>query len=115
MQFNVTDDQLSCHLYQRSADAFIGLPFNIAGFALLTEMIAHVCGLRPGRFIHSFGDVHLYRPHILLAKRQLERTPFRLPELSLDPSVNDLLEIRYEHVRIDSYRAHPHIRANVAI
>lgn len=114
-QFYVADGKLSCHLYQRSADAFLGLPFNIAGFALLTTMFAHVTGLQPGEFIHSFGDVHLYEPHIPLAKEQLLREPFPLPNLKINQKVNELLRIQYQHVSVEKYRAHPHIKAEVAI
>lgn len=114
-QFYVADNKLSCHLYQRSADAFIGLPFNIAGFSLLTEMFAQAAGLEPGEFIHSFGDVHLYEPHIALAKEQLLREPFPLPKLVLDPGIKDLLRFEHCHIAVRNYRAHPHIKAEIAI
>jgi len=114
-QFNVTNGNLSCHLYQRSADAFIGLPFNIAGFALLTAMIAKVCNLKPGRFIHSFGDLHLYAPHLDLARMQLAREPHPLPQLILSEKVKSVFDFGYEDITIDNYKAHPHIKAAVAI
>jgi len=114
-QFNVTDDRLSCHLYQRSADAFIGLPFNIAGFSLLTAMIAHVTGLKLGSFHHSFGDLHLYQNHIELAKMQLERKPHQLPELVLCDKVSSIFDFKYENIVVRNYLAHPRIVADVAI
>ncbi len=114
-QFNVTEGKLSCHLYQRSADAFIGLPFNIAGFALLTEMVAQVCNLSVGFLTISFGDLHLYLPHIPLAKEQLTRNPYDLPQLSFGNVGRDIFAIRYENIVISNYSAHPHIKADVAI
>ncbi len=114
-QFYVHDGVLSCHLYQRSADAFIGLPFNIAGFSLLTEMIAHVCDLRTGRLVHSFGDVHLYQNHLELAEKQLRREPFKLPSLLLNSGVKNLFEFTYSDIRIDNYEVHPFIKAEIAV
>ena len=114
-QFNVTNGFLSCHLYQRSADAFIGLPFNIAGFSLLTEMVAHVTGLMPGRYVHSFGDLHLYKSHIDLAKEQLKRIPFAPPKLILAQEITDIFEFTHENITVENYDAHPHIKADVAI
>ena len=114
-QFNVTNGYLSCHLYQRSADAFIGLPFNIAGFSLLTAMIAQVTNLKPERFIHSFGDLHLYAPHIDLARLQLTREPFQLPRLVLSENVKNIFDFSCDNITIENYQAHPHIKADVAI
>ncbi len=114
-QFYVHNNILSCHLYQRSADVFIGLPFNIAGFALLTEMIAHVCNLKTGKLIHSFGDVHLYKTHITLAKKQLCREPFKLPKLILSPEVKSVFDFKYDHIKIECYKAHPFIKSEIAI
>jgi thymidylate synthase len=114
-QFNVTNGKLSCHLYQRSADAFIGLPFNIAQFALLTCMAAHVTGLEPSHFIHSFGDVHLYQPHIPLAERQLSREPRPLPELRLNPAVKEVTDFAFDDIEIRNYQPHPRIKADVVI
>lgn len=106
---------LSCQLYQRSADVFLGVPFNIASYALLTHMIAQVSGLRPLSFVHTFGDVHLYSNHLEQADTQLSREPRKLPTLVLDESVKSLFEFRYEHVRIEGYDPHPRIKAPVAV
>ena len=114
-QFYVADGKLSCQLYQRSADVFLGVPFNIASYALLTLMVAQVCGLRPGEFVHSFGDVHLYNNHIEQAKLQLTREPRALPSLEIDPTVQDLFAFRYEHFTLKGYEPHPHIKAEVAV
>ncbi|EDP65686.1 thymidylate synthase [alpha proteobacterium BAL199] len=114
-QFYVADGKLSCQLYQRSADIFLGVPFNIASYALLTHMIAHVTGLGVGEFVHTFGDAHLYLNHLEQARRQLQREPLPLPRLWLNPNVKDLFEFTFEDVRIDGYEAHPHIAAPVAV
>ncbi len=114
-QFYVHDRRLSCQLYQRSADVFLGVPFNIASYALLTMMVAQVTDLRPGHFVHTFGDVHLYRNHIEQARLQLTREPRPLPKLTLDPSVRDLFEFRYEHIQLEGYDPHPRIKAPVAV
>lgn len=114
-QFHVEKGRLSCHLYQRSADAFIGLPFNIAQFSLLTCMIAQITGLERGDFIHSFGDVHLYQTHLKLAELQLTRAPLLLPILVLNPQIRDIADFTYNDINIQGYNAHPHIKADVAI
>ena len=114
-QFYVADGRLSCQLYQRSADIFLGVPFNIASYALLTHMVAQVTGLAPGEFIHSFGDAHLYENHVEQAELQLSRAPRALPSLHLDPDIDDLFAFRYEHIRVDNYDPHPLIRAQVSV
>lgn len=114
-QFYVSQGELSCHLYQRSADLFLGVPFNIASYALLTLMVAQVCDLRPGSFIHSFGDVHLYNNHIEQAKTQLNRNPYPLPEMKLNPNVRDLFAFQYDDFELHNYQAHPRISAPVSI
>ncbi|HTU61964.1 MAG TPA: thymidylate synthase [Polyangiales bacterium] len=114
-QFYVQDGELSCQLYQRSADIFLGVPFNIASYALLTCMVAHVSDLKPGDFVHTLGDAHLYKNHLEQAQEQLKRAPRPLPKLILDPSVRDLFSFRYEHIKIEGYDPHPHIRAEVAV
>lgn len=113
--FYVAEGKLSCQLYQRSADVFLGVPFNIASYALLTMMMAQVCGLQPGEFIHTFGDVHLYSNHIEQAKLQLTRTPFELPTLKINPNVKDLLDFKYEDFTLENYQHHPAIKAPVAV
>jgi thymidylate synthase len=113
-QFNVADGALSCQLYQRSADVFLGVPFNIASYALLTVAVAQVTGLRPGTFIHSFGDTHLYLNHLEQARLQLTRQPRPLPTLRLNPAARDLFALRYEDILIENYETHPHIPAPVA-
>jgi len=114
-QFYVADGKLSCQLYQRSADVFLGVPFNIASYALLTMMMAQVCGLGYGEFIHTFGDVHLYSNHLEQAKLQLTRTPFEIPVMKLNPSVTDLFDFKFEDFTLENYQSHPHIKAPVAI
>ena len=107
--------KLSCQLYQRSADTFLGVPFNIASYALLTLMIAQVCDLQPGEFIHTFGDVHLYLDHLEQAKLQLTREPRALPTLRIDPSVQDIFAFRFDHFTVENYDPHPHIKASVSV
>jgi thymidylate synthase len=114
-QFYVADGRLSCQLYQRSADVFLGVPFNIASYALLTLMIAQVCDLAPGDFVHTFGDTHLYLNHLDQAREQLARTPRPLPFMRLNPEVKDLFAFRYEDFTLVGYDPHPHIKAAVAI
>ncbi len=114
-QFYVQEGALSCQLYQRSADVFLGVPFNIASYALLTQMIAHVSGFVPGEFVHTFGDVHLYKNHLEQARLQLTREPRALPRLRLDPSVKSLFEFRAEHITLDGYDPYPHIKAEVSV
>ena len=114
-QFYVADGRLSCQLYQRSADIFLGLPFNIASYSLLTLMTAQVCGLAPGEFIHTLGDAHLYRNHLEQARLQLSRTPYPLPTMRLNPRVGDLFEFRYEDFELVGYRCHDPIKAPVAV
>jgi thymidylate synthase len=114
-QFYVAGGRLSCQLYQRSADIFLGVPFNIASYALLTMMIARATGLQPGEFVHTLGDAHLYSNHLEQARLQLAREPRPLPEMELDPSVRDLFAFRYPHFRLVGYDPHPHIPAPVAV
>jgi thymidylate synthase len=114
-QFYVADGKLSCQLYQRSADTFLGVPFNIASYALLTMMMAQVCDLQPGEFIHTFGDAHLYTNHLEQARLQLTREPFPLPQLKINPDVKDLFDFRFEDFTLENYQSHPHIKAPVAI
>ncbi len=114
-QFYVADGRLSCQLYQRSADVFLGVPFNIASYALLTMMMAQVTGLEPGEFVHTFGDAHLYLNHLDQADAQLRRTPRVLPRMDIDPSVRSIFDFRYEHFGLVGYDPHPHIAAKVAV
>jgi thymidylate synthase len=114
-QFYVVEGRLSCQLYQRSADIFLGVPFNIASYALLTMMIAQVCGLKLGDFVHTFGDAHLYSNHMEQADLQLSRTPFGLPSMRINQNVKDIFEFRYEDFELLNYEAHPHIKAEVAV
>lgn len=114
-QFYVADGRLSCQLYQRSADLFLGVPFNIASYALLTMMFAQVCGLRPGDFVHTFGDVHIYKNHFEQVALQLSRTPYPLPQMRLNPEVTDLFAFRYEDFELLNYQSHPRIPAPVAV
>ena len=114
-QFYVAQGRLSCQLYQRSADIFLGVPFNIASYALLTQMLAQVSGLEPGDFVHTFGDAHLYANHLEQCDLQLSREPRRLPRLSINPQVSDIFGFRYEDFELIGYDPHPHIKAPVAV
>lgn len=114
-QFYVANGELSCQLYQRSADIFLGVPFNIASYALLTAMVAQVCGLKPKEFIHTFGDAHIYSNHIDQAKLQLTRTPHALPKLVINPDVKDLFAFKFDDFKIENYNPDPHIKAIVAV
>ncbi|MBK8484309.1 MAG: thymidylate synthase [Saprospiraceae bacterium] len=114
-QFFVADGKLSCHLYQRSADVFLGVPFNIASYALLTMMIASVCELKPGEFVHSFGDVHLYLNHIQQAEEQLSRKPLKAPIMNLNPEVKDLFKFDFNDFQLVDYQSHPSIKATIAV
>lgn len=114
-QFYVADGKLSCQLYQRSADIFLGVPFNIASYALLTMMVAQVCGLKPGEFVHSFGDAHIYSNHFEQVSEQLSREPYKLPEMHLNPHVTDIFDFKFEDFELVGYKAHPHIKGKVAV
>ena len=114
-QFYVANGRLSCQLYQRSADIFLGVPFNIASYALLTMMVAQVTGLKPGEFVHTLGDAHLYLNHLDQAREQLTRKPYALPTMRLNASVNDIFAFQYEDFKLENYQAHPTIRAEIAV
>ena len=114
-QFYVADGKLSCQLYQRSADVFLGVPFNIASYSLLTRMMAQVCGLKPGEFVHTLGDAHLYSNHMEQAELQLSREPKRLPRLVINPEVKGIFDFKYEDFEVIDYEPHPHIKAPVAV
>ena len=114
-QFYVADGKLSCQLYQRSADTFLGVPFNISSYSLLTMMVAQVTGLEVGEFVHTFGDAHLYSNHLEQARLQLTRDPYPLPEMKINPDVKDIFGFRYEDFELAGYQAHPHIKAAIAV
>lgn len=114
-QFYVADGKLSCQLYQRSADIFLGVPFNIASYALLTLMLAQVCGLKPGKFVHTLGDAHLYSNHLDQAREQLSRTPMATPQMKLNPDIKDIFGFKFEDFELQNYEPHPHIKAPVAV
>lgn len=114
-QFHVSNGELSCQLYQRSGDMFLGVPFNIASYSLLTMMMAHVCGLRPGEFIHTIGDAHIYNNHIEQVRTQLQRTPYKLPKVELAPSVSDIDGFGFDDIKLAGYECHPAIKATVSV
>ncbi len=114
-QFYVADGKLSCQLYQRSADIFLGVPFNIASYALLTMMVAQVTGLKPGDFVHTLGDAHIYMNHMEQVKIQLSREPFAPPQMVINPEIKDILNFRYEDFALANYSAHPHIKGDISV
>lgn len=114
-QFYVNDGKLSCQLYQRSADIFLGVPFNIASYALLTMMMAQVTGLKPGDFVHTLGDAHIYNNHLEQVKLQLTREPYPLPQMKINPEVNSISDFKYEDFELVNYHAHPHIKGKVSV
>ncbi len=114
-QFYVNDGRLSCQLYQRSADVFLGVPFNIASYALLTLMVAQVTGLKPGDFVHTFGDAHIYNNHLEQVRLQLSREPFPLPQMKINPQVKSIFDFKYDDFELVNYQAHPHIKGDVSI
>ncbi|MFN2265600.1 MAG: thymidylate synthase [Anaerolineales bacterium] len=114
-QFYVNNGQLSCQLYQRSADAFLGVPFNIASYSILTHMIAQVCNLKAAEFIHTFGDLHLYNNHLDQARLQITRQPYPLPKMEINPEVHSIFDFKYEDFKLVDYQAHPHIKAEVSV
>jgi thymidylate synthase len=114
-QFYVADGKLSCQLYQRSADVFLGVPFNIASYALLVLMLAQVCDLKPGEFVHTFGDVHLYNNHIEQAKLQLSRNPLPLPTMKLNPHIKNIDDFTFDDFELINYQHHPHIKGAVSV
>ena len=114
-QFYVVNGRLSCQLYQRSADTFLGVPFNIASYALLTMMVAQVCGLQPGEFVHTLGDAHIYLNHLEQVKLQLSREPRALPRMQINPEVKDIFGFRYEDFELTGYDPHPHIKGEISV
>ena len=114
-QFYVADGKLSCQLYQRSCDIFLGVPFNIASYALLTLMVAQVCSLKPGEFVHTLGDAHIYLNHVEQVKLQLTRQPYPLPKMSLNPDITDINRFRYEDFVLSDYLAHPNIKGDISV
>jgi thymidylate synthase len=114
-QFYVANGMLSCQLYQRSADVFLGVPFNIASYALLTMMVAQVCGLQAAEFVHTFGDAHLYLNHLDQARLQLERQPYPLPQITINPEVHSIFDFKYEDFELINYQSHPHIKAEISV
>lgn len=114
-QFYVVDGRLSCQLYQRSGDTFLGIPFNIASYALLTMMVAQVCGLKPGDFVHTIGDAHIYINHIEQVKLQLSRTPYPLPTMRINPEVKDIFSFKYEDFTLENYQCHPTIKGEISV